>query len=64
MVYYVHATACSLLGLEKMQEKACMKAVKEAYTKLLFSGISAGISVNTDRNQQASHMYIASTGPA
>jgi hypothetical protein len=41
-----------------------MKAVKEAYTKLLFSGISAGINVNTDRNQQASHMYIASAGLA
>uniref|UniRef100_A0A0A9EJD6 GPI ethanolamine phosphate transferase, putative n=1 Tax=Arundo donax TaxID=35708 RepID=A0A0A9EJD6_ARUDO len=33
-------------------------------TKLLFSGISAGISVNTDRNQQTSHMYIASPGLA
>lgn len=57
MVYYVYATAFK-------GKKGCMKAVKEAYTKLLFSGISAGISVNTDRNQQASHMYIASEGLA
>lgn len=37
---------------------------KEAYTKLLFSGISAGINVNTDRNQHASHVYIATAGLA
>jgi hypothetical protein len=38
--------------------------MEETYTKLLFSGISAGINVNTDRNQQAIHMYIASAGLA
>jgi hypothetical protein len=31
---------------------------KVAYTKLLFSGFSTGINVNTGKNQHVSHVYI------
>lgn len=41
--------------MEKKKEGGGGLSAKEAYTKLLFSGISAGINVNKDRNQHESH---------
>lgn len=35
------------------------KGKKGTYTRILFSGISAGISVKPDKNQHASHTNIA-----
>jgi hypothetical protein len=41
---------------------ALTMSAKKTYTKLLFFIISAGINVNTGKNQHVSHVYIATAG--